>query len=79
MNGIPYKGYTIRPAPHQLADTGEWSLELSIGKDKGSEYVQRPFSAGNTFKSEEEAIEHCVNFGKQIIDGKAENCTVADL
>ena len=81
MNGarIPYKGYFIHPAPLKLADTGEWSLELYIGKDKGNEYAQRKFSAANTFKTEKETTDHCVNFGKQIIDGKAENCTVADL
>ena len=79
MNGISYKGYLIRPAPLQLADTGEWSLELYIGKDKNSEYVERQFSAGNTFKTEEEAIKHCISFGKQIIDGRSENCTVTDL
>ncbi len=79
MKGIPYKGYLIRPATLQLAASGEWTLELYIAKDKDSEFVERKFSAGNTFKTEEEAIKHCINFGKQIIDGKSENCTVVDL
>lgn len=79
MNGIPYKGYEIRPTPMQLADTGEWNMELYISKDSGNEITERKFSAGNTFTTKEEAIQHCINFGKQIIDGKSENCTVADL
>ncbi len=79
MNGIPYKGYLIRPAPLKLADKDEWTLELYIAKDKGNEIVERKFSAGNTFKTEKEAIDHCVNFGKLIVDGKSENCTVTDL
>lgn len=78
MNGIPYKGYLIRPTPLQLA-TGEWNLEVYISKDRGSDITERKFSAGNTFKTEEEATQHCITFGKQIIDGKAENLTVADL
>jgi hypothetical protein len=39
----------------------------------------KPFSASNTFKTKEEAIAHCYNFGKEIIDGKYENCTLDDL
>jgi len=78
MNGIPYTGYLIRPAPLPLA-TGEWNLEVHISKDRGSDVTERKFSAANTYKTEEEAIKHCINFGKQIIDGKAENLTVADL
>jgi hypothetical protein len=74
-----YKGHVIRPAPLQLADSGEWSLELYIGKDKDNEYVERKFYTSNTFRTEEEAINHCINFGKQIIDGEINNCTVADL
>lgn len=79
MNGIPYKGYLIRPSPLQLADSNEWSLELYIGKDKDGNAAWRKFSAANTFKTKEEAVKHCINFGKLVIDGKAENCTVGDL
>jgi hypothetical protein len=79
MNKIPYKGYLIRPASFHLVDTDRWNIELYISKDRGSEITERKFSASDTFKTQEEAIQHCVNFGKQIIDGKSENCTVGDL
>ena len=79
MTGIAYKGLDIRPAPMQLADTGKWNIELYISKDNGSQITERKFSAGNIFKTKEEAVQHCINFGKQIIDGKSENCTVVDL
>ena len=79
MNKIPYKGYLIRPTSVQLVDTGRWNIEIYISKDRGSEITERKFSASNTFNTQEEAIQHCVNFGKQIIDGKSENCTVGDL
>ena len=79
MNKIPYKGYLIRPVSVQLLDIERWNIELYISKDRGSEITERKFSASNTFNTQEEAIQHCVNFGKQIIDGKSENCTVVDL
>ncbi len=79
MNRLPYKGYLILPAPLQLADTGEWSLEVYVGKERGSKYVEKKFSAANIFETKEEAINHCVKLGKRIIDGKSEKCTVDDL
>lgn len=79
MNVITYKGYSIRPTPLRLGDTGDWTVELYISKDKGNEIKERKYSEGNTFKTEKEAAMHCINFGKQIIDGKSENCTVVDF
>jgi hypothetical protein len=54
-------------------------MELMISKDHGHSHVERQFSAGNTFKTEEEAVSHCINFGKNIIDGQSSSCTVTDL
>lgn len=79
MNEVWYKGYKIMPATLQLVESSEWTINLSIGKDKGYEWAERQFSAANTYKTKEEAISHCINFGKQIIDGQSKNCTVDDL
>lgn len=79
MNGVIYKGYEIRAIPHQLADSGEWTVNLVILKHCNDQVVTRPFSASDRFKSRDEAIKHCFIFGQQVIAGKAENCTVADL
>jgi hypothetical protein len=79
MNSIVYKGYKIMPAPHELRDTGEWTINLYIAIEKGNERVERGFNAANTYKNKNEAIQHCINFGKQIIDGQVKNCTVVDL
>ena len=78
MNEIWYKGYKIMPAPLQLRESGEWTLALYIGINKGNKWVERPYRAANTFKTKEEAISHCINFGKKIIDGKSKNCSVPD-
>jgi hypothetical protein len=79
MDSVPYKGYLIQAAPHRLADSGEFTINISILHDTGGAVNIRNFSAGNTFKTEQEAIYHCIEFGRQIIDGKFENCTVSDL
>ncbi len=79
IDSVPYKGYLIQAAPYQLADSGEWTINISIWHDTGSAVNIRNFSAANTFKTKEEAVQHCINFGRQIIDGKSEDCTVTDL
>ena len=79
MDVFPYKGYEIRAAPHQLADTGEWTINIHISRDHSSKVSLRQFSDGNCFQSRDEAVAHCFKFGKQIIDGKSENCTVDGL
>lgn len=79
MNAVLYKGYEIHPAPYQLRDSGDWTISIEIWLHTGSELRTRNFSAANTFRTKDEAIQHCINFGKQIIDGKLENLTVTDL
>jgi hypothetical protein len=76
-----YKGFLITPGPFQLAESGRWTLEISITKhrDEIGETRIIKFSASNTFGTKKEAIQHCLYFGKQIIDGELENLTVDDL
>jgi hypothetical protein len=78
MDLAPYKGFLIEAAPYQLADSGEFTLNISIFHHTGDAVNIRNFSVGNTFKTEE-AIQHCIEFGWQIIDGEIQNCTVNDL
>jgi hypothetical protein len=79
VNKVSYQGFIIEAVPHQLAESKEWTLNINIFKDTGSQTTVRPFSTRNTFDTKEEAIQHCFNFGRQIIDGKIPNCTVKDL
>ena len=79
MVNVLYKGYLIYPTPLQVTTSGEWTLELSVSKHRDDSVTERKFNADNTFKTEKEAIQHCIDFGKQIIDGESENCSVADL
>lgn len=79
IDPVFYKGYRIQAAPYKLAESGEFTVNISIWHDTGIAVNIRNFSAANTFKTKEEAIQHCINFGRQIIDGKFGNCSVADL
>lgn len=79
MEKLIYKGYEINAAPYQLAENNRWTINIHIWKKRGYEAVERPFSAGNTYETKEEAIQHCLNYGKQIIDGQVEGCSVDDL
>jgi hypothetical protein len=78
MNRISYKGYVIRPTPLLLAD-GRWNHEVYVMLDRGNQVVQRKFFSASLFATQEEAIAHCINFARQIIDGTVPNCSVADL
>ena len=79
MTNIMYKGYEIRAVPYQLAGSGEWTVDILVVRDNGTEVKHRKFSASNTYKTKDEAVQHCFNLGKQIIDGKVEHCSVVDL
>jgi hypothetical protein len=74
-----YKGYRIEAHPYQLADSGEWTINTHILIQRGSEITERPFYAGNKFQTEAEAAAHCIDFGRQIIDGKVPGCIVTDM
>jgi len=75
----PYKGYRIEPTPKQLRDSGEWTLEVQIARDRGRELNVRMYNARNTFKTQEEAVAQGVRFGQRIIDGEVPGCTVETL
>ena len=76
---IQYKDFIIQATPYQLADSGKWAMQVYIRRDTGDSVRSRPFSAANTFDTKDEATVHCINFGKQIIDGQVAGCTVDDL
>jgi hypothetical protein len=68
MNEKIYRGYVIEAKPEQLVENKQWTTDITIWKHSGGKSTDKPYSASNTFNTKEEAIEHCFNFGKQIID-----------
>lgn len=79
MHSVNYQGYVIEAAPYQLADSGRFDVNIHIWKDHGDHIGEKTFSAGNTFETEEEAIQACIEFGRRIIGGEIEGCSVADV
>ena len=75
MEPIQYKGFDIYPQSFQLRDTEKWTIEVTVMKRN----VAKGFSASNTFDTEEEALKHASEFGRQIIDGKISSCSIDDL
>ena len=41
--------------------------------------VSRPFSTINTFETRDEAVSHCFQFGRRIIDGSEPGLSVVDM
>jgi len=76
MNETTYKDFTIKATPFKLHD-GKWSTWITVHPDNGPK--SRNFNTGDTFPTEEEAIEFCLQYGRDIIDGKVEGCSVEDL
>ncbi|MCZ6802848.1 MAG: HlyU family transcriptional regulator [Proteobacteria bacterium] len=74
-----YKDYQIHAVPYQLADTGQWKIDIQILIDRDSETIFRKFSAGNSFESKDKAIRYCFDFGKEIIDEEDTKCTISNL
>lgn len=79
MSSVPYKRYVIDAAPYKLAESKRWSINIYIRRDSGGSINTQNFSAANNFETKEEAIQHCIDFGRRIIDGEIENCSVSDL
>jgi len=78
MESIEYKGYRINAYPQQLAETDKWTISIIVEAHHGSHTNTRNFSASNVLVSREEAVKHCFEFGRRIIDGKTE-LSAADL
>lgn len=74
MERVEYKGYVIEANPHELADDGRWTTNIAIERHDDEGVMAHQFSAANTFASKEEATAHCINFGRQIIDGQVPGC-----
>ena len=79
MRRVLYKGFEIEPAPNQLRASREWTLHVFIRRHFGGTMATKNFSGSSRFKTRDEAIENCIDFARQIIDGAVANCSVDDL
>lgn len=66
---IEYNGYMIESTTRLKDEPHGWSLEVLItSEDPQAE--DRRCRAPNTYPSKEVAVGHCLEFGRQIVDGK---------
>lgn len=79
MDVLNYKGFEIHAAPYRLAETGQWKINIDIARHTGDEGRFRNFVHSDSYPTREDAVEHCFQFGRQIIDGQVSNCSVTDL
>ena len=70
-----YKGFTLTPRTFQVRGSGQWTLDVTIGR-RGS---LRAFSGVETFPSERDATVACWRMANRIIDSSPPDCRVSDL
>lgn len=70
-NRIEYNGYVIEPTTRLKGKPRGWTLEVRITPAGRSTGVRR-CRAPNTYANEEVAVARCLEFGRRIVDGKAQ-------
>jgi hypothetical protein len=67
---IRYKDYDLDAAPAKSYGKDEWMTSVHINKLSDNGYKTKAFYCKETFDTKEEAEEHTMNLGKQIVDGE---------
>jgi hypothetical protein len=68
-SSIKYRGYVITPTTRLRGKPPVWTLEVQL-KPAGRTTGTRRCRGANTYASQERAIDRCLEFGRQIIDGR---------
>ncbi|MEK6767052.1 MAG: hypothetical protein AABY49_12605 [Planctomycetota bacterium] len=64
-----YKDYDLDSSSAKSYGKDEWMTSIHISKLSSDGYQSQPFYCKDAFETEEEADDHSINLGKQIIDG----------
>jgi hypothetical protein len=64
MHFYEYKGFTIYPTPRLHLESGYWRIQVTIRFKQSI----RIFNSENIFSTKGEAVFHCINYGKKLID-----------
>lgn len=70
-----YKGFTLTARTFQVRGSGKWTLDVTISR-RGS---LRAFSAPETFQTERDATNACLQMACRIIDKNPPDSLVSDL
>jgi len=66
---IEYNGHVIEPRTKLSAEPSGWTLDVRITPIGGDARARR-CHAPNIYPNEKLAVERCLEFGRQIVDGK---------
>lgn len=75
MSTVRYRGFDIVARPYQIAETGEWTVDLQIRRNDRF----RTFTVNEHYASEEEAEAQCVGLGRRIVEGRVKGWSVDPL
>ena len=75
MSTVRYRGFDIMSRPYELAETGEWTVDLIIRRNERF----RTFSVNERYATVEEADAQCVGLGRRIIDNRVKGWSVDAL
>jgi hypothetical protein len=64
-----YKDYDLDTSTSKSAGSDDWMTSIHINKLSSDGYKTKAFYCKEVFETKEEADNHSVNLGKQIIDG----------
>ena len=65
---MQYEEFTITARPRQTEGSGTWSALLTISRGSGEDFESWLVSAGDVYKSRQEAVESCFDFARDLID-----------
>ena len=66
---VRYKDYDLDASSSKSTGNDVWMTSIHINKLSSDGYQTQPFYCKDAFKTKEEAEEHSINLGKQIVDG----------
>ena len=73
---VTYGEYTIEANPALEGGSGSWSAVLTISRGSGKEKESWLVSAGDAYESREEALVHCFEFAREVIDREMKGCAL---
>ncbi|MFZ2446059.1 MAG: hypothetical protein WAW37_06865 [Syntrophobacteraceae bacterium] len=78
--GFIYKNYLLRSNSVQVAESDRWTLEVTVGRRKGSEDEAREqtFTSENSFLGKDVADMEGIIFARKIIDGEINGLSIDD-
>ena len=64
-----YKEYDLDSAPAKSYDKDEWMTSIHINQLSSDGYKTKAFYCKEVFDTREEAYDHAISLGKQIVNG----------